>query len=139
MTGNYAVEMESSATFQIRVEDASPFACPADSNVLFALERAGRKEIPIGCRRGGCGVCRVKILNGEVVRAKMSRAKVSAADELENYALACCIYPRSDLRVKLAPLGENAQEIRRQEQPARNCQNSETCGGVQKKFARSKG
>lgn len=116
MADNYSVEMESRATFQIRVEDTSPFACPADSNVLSALERAGRKEIPVGCRRGGCGVCRVKILSGEVARAKMSRAKVSVADEKENYALACCIYPRSDLRVMPAP-----QEITREEPLARNC------------------
>jgi len=102
------VEIESCVTFQIRVADSAPFACSADSDLLSALQRTGLRAIPVGCRRGGCGVCRVRILNGEVVRKKMSRAKVSVADEKQNYALACCIFPRSDLTITPAPLGENA-------------------------------
>ena len=41
--------------------------------VLVALERAqgfGQlknlpRRLPVGCRRGGCGVCRVRVLSGE--------------------------------------------------------------------------
>ena len=108
ITGNHVVESKSSATFQIRVMGAEPVGCSVGADVLSALEYAGVTHIPVGCRRGGCGVCRVRIINGEVVRKKMSRAKVSVADEEKNYALACCIFPRSDLTITPAPLDKNA-------------------------------
>ncbi|WP_375211479.1 2Fe-2S iron-sulfur cluster-binding protein [Hyphococcus sp.] len=103
MISNHATDVERCETFQIIVENSAPISCSVGANVLEALERAGHKGIPVGCRRGGCGICRVKIIAGDVLRKRMSREKVSFAEEKQNYALACCIYPRSDLTVKPAP------------------------------------
>ena len=77
--------------------------------VLVALERAqgfGQlrnmpRKLPVGCRRGGCGVCRVRVLSGDYRSDLMSRAHVSAEDEVEGVVLACCIYAQSDLSLRL--------------------------------------
>ena len=77
--------------------------------VLVALERAqGFKQLtnlprklPVGCRRGGCGICRVRVLEGAYESGPMSRAHVTAEQEREGVVLACCIYPRSDLVLRL--------------------------------------
>lgn len=88
-----------------------PFSCAADERLLVAMERARLMDfgagwehvIPVGCRRGGCGVCRVRILAGTYTTAPMSAVHVPAEDQAKGYALACCVYPQSDLLVETAP------------------------------------
>jgi ferredoxin len=95
--------------FQITLEGHGAANCYEGERVLVALERAqgfgqlknlpGR--LPVGCRRGGCGICRVRVLAGEYQSGPMSRACVSAEDEAARVVLACCIYPLSDLSLRL--------------------------------------
>lgn len=85
--------------------------CPAGDRLLVAFERAVAadfagvftKRIPVGCRRGGCGVCRVRVLEGTYTTAPMSADHVSDEDRQRGIALACCVYPESDLLVEVAP------------------------------------
>lgn len=77
------------------------YACGAETHLLQAMEALGRKGIPVGCRNGGCGVCRIQIKDGEYTLRKMSRAVVSADDEQGGLVLACKTYPRSDMRVRV--------------------------------------
>ncbi|MEZ5256392.1 MAG: 2Fe-2S iron-sulfur cluster binding domain-containing protein [Ilumatobacteraceae bacterium] len=96
----------------VRIEsDGEPveFLCAEDSNVLVAMERLGGRGIQVGCRGGGCGVCRVEILEGDVVRRRMSRAHVTAEDEANGLALSCRIFPRSDLVVRYVPSTQNGR------------------------------
>jgi len=74
--------------------DASP-----EQSVLVAMERAGQALIPVGCRGGGCGQCRIRILNGEYFSKRMSRAWVSPEDEAEGQVLACRVFARGDLTI----------------------------------------
>lgn len=60
-------------------------------------------DIPVGCRGGGCGVCRVRVIEGDYRTKRMSRAHVSEADEAAGIALACRVIPTSDIIVELAP------------------------------------
>ena len=88
--------------FIITVEEgAEPFACPAERNVLRAMEQLGRKSIPAGCRGGGCGVCRVQVLSGAYRVGKMSREQVSLDDERQGVCLACKLFPQADLRLRV--------------------------------------
>ena len=97
--------------FTISVEGSGTATCSPDERVLVALERAqgfGQlkglpRKLPVGCRRGGCGVCRAHVLEGDYRRAPMSRAHISADEEAEGVVLACAIYPLSDLSLRLAP------------------------------------
>ena len=95
--------------FQITLEGHGVASAYEGERALVALERAqgfGQlkslpRRLPVGCRRGGCGVCRVRVLAGEYRSDLMSRSHVSAEDEAAGVVLACCIYPLSDLSLRL--------------------------------------
>lgn len=82
-------------------ETGESFACASAETALNALSRSGRKGIPVGCRGGGCGVCKVQVLAGEFRSRPMSRCHVSEADEARREVLACCIYPQSDVKLRV--------------------------------------
>ena len=88
--------------FVICIEDTGEqYACADSRSVLEGMEALGKKGIPVGCRQGGCGVCKVRILEGQYVRRVMSRAHISAEDEAGGCVLSCRIKPTSDLRVSV--------------------------------------
>jgi ferredoxin len=76
------------------------FRCGDDINVLAAMEQACCHGIPVGCRNGGCGACKVRITSGSFHTKKMNRAVVSAAEEADGCVLACKLYPQGDIAVK---------------------------------------
>jgi len=95
-----------SLIYTITIEEPlTTFTCKSDQTLLAAMERAGHRLVHIGCRRGGCGVCKVQIVSGDTHRLAMSRAHVSVEEEKNGFALACCIEPRSDLTLKLLEKG----------------------------------
>ena len=75
------------------------FECSASHNLLHGMESLGRKGIPVGCRGGGCGVCKLRIESGTVQCDTMSRACVSVVEERQGFVLACRSRPTSDLTV----------------------------------------
>lgn len=77
------------------------FNCAGDMTVLRAMECLSRKGIPVGCRGGGCGVCKVRVLEGTYRTGTMSRACVSVDEEAQGYALACKLIPDTDLRLQV--------------------------------------
>lgn len=79
------------------------FFCNGEEHLLQAMIRAGRTSIKVGCRNGGCGICRVRIAKGSYTSRKMTRAKISDQDEEQGIVLACRIYPQSDLIVEPMP------------------------------------
>ena len=89
------------------------FRCRDDQNVLSAMERLGRRGIPVGCRGGGCGICRVQVLGtGKYHTLKMSRAQVSIDDEHKGICLACKLIPEGDLEIRA--LGSLAKSLHKQ-------------------------
>lgn len=88
---------------EITIGGFPPFSCGRDERVLIAMEKGGRSLVPVGCRGGGCGLCRVQVLDGDYVTGPMSKRHVSEADRSAGYALACRLYPRSNLRLAAAP------------------------------------
>ena len=77
------------------------YTCGEEESALHALARSGRRGIPVGCRGGGCGVCKVEVLAGEYRKKPMSRCHVSESDEAAHQVLACCIVPQSDLQLRV--------------------------------------
>ncbi len=59
--------------------------------------------IPVGCRGGGCGVCRVQVLEGEYEPKRMSRRFVSEDDARAHVVLACRVVVTDDLVVRPCP------------------------------------
>ncbi len=92
-----------SRVFEIIIEDTQEkFKGTHQQTVLNAMLALGRKGIPSGCHGGGCGVCRIKVLDGEYEHKKLSRQHVSEIEEKEGYVLACRMFPKSDIRLKTA-------------------------------------
>ena len=80
-------------------ETGESYRCLDQRSVLEGMEALGRKGIPVGCRQGGCGVCKVQVLEGQYTKRVMSRAHVSAEEEASGCVLSCRIKPASDLRL----------------------------------------
>jgi ferredoxin len=93
---------------------AESYSCRESQNLLAGMEALARNGIPVGCRGGGCGICKVRIESGWVCTEKMSREAISAAEEASGLVLACRAYPRSDVRLaavdKLARCVERSYE-----------------------------
>ncbi|MCB1917322.1 MAG: 2Fe-2S iron-sulfur cluster binding domain-containing protein [Rhodocyclaceae bacterium] len=88
--------------FEVTLDDTGEaFACAEDQNVLRGMEILGRKGIPVGCRGGGCGVCKIHVQHGCFTTRRMSRACVSEDEEAAGIVLACKVYPRSDLKIRV--------------------------------------
>lgn len=113
MSGSDAVAAGDTGPYQVVIQDTGEsYPCPPDRDLLRSMERLGRKGIPAGCRGGGCGVCKVHILDGAVTSKKMSRAHVSVEEQSMGYVLACRSYPQSDIR--LAVVGQMRKTVCRE-------------------------
>ena len=92
-----------SASFTVTLEESgAQFSCPDGECVLIVMEHQGLKHIPVGCRGGGGGTCRVFVVHGRYRTRKMRRAQVSEAEQQAGYALACRLIPKSNLVLRLA-------------------------------------
>lgn len=85
------------------------YPCREEDNLLKAMEHLRRKGIPVGCRNGGCGVCKVQIVSGEYAVRKMSRSVCSEEEEASDCVLACRAYPRG--AVSLQVVGKMARAV----------------------------
>ena len=78
--------------------DVLPFRacydCGRNETILAGALRAGR-FLRYGCRHGGCGTCRVLLVDGEVEQAGSSFA-LPRADRADGWILACASAPTGD-------------------------------------------
>ncbi|MDR2992065.1 MAG: 2Fe-2S iron-sulfur cluster binding domain-containing protein [Burkholderiaceae bacterium] len=96
--------------FDICIEDTQEhYLCTEMRSLLEGMEALGRHGIPVGCRNGGCGVCKVLITSGTFVSRVMSRAHVSMEDERAGRVLACRIRPTSD--ISLTVIGKMKKSV----------------------------
>lgn len=96
------MERVDKAKYRIRLENGGGmFEVRAGLSLLAAMEQAGAALIPVGCRGGGCGRCRVRVLAGHYDSKRMSRAHICARDESFGRVLACRIFPREDLLIRV--------------------------------------
>ena len=84
------VEVMYKVTLKVRNQQFE-YDCDPDRTPL----RAARDlfiPIPTGCQRGGCGMCKVKVLKGEYEQELVRSHEALSDEELENgFALACCM------------------------------------------------
>ena len=94
---------------RITIENsAEAYPCSESQTLLQGMEQLGRRGIPVGCRGGGCGVCRIQVTSGTYLKRKMSRSVISEADEANRILLACRCTPTSDLSIKVVGKMEKA-------------------------------
>lgn len=88
---------------------ASQFQCSDQQSLLHGVESQRIKTVRVGCRGGGCGVCKIRVVSGEFRSKKMSIKHVTAQQQSQGYCLSCRIYPLSDMTIEA--LDESGPEI----------------------------
>ena len=79
------------------------YPCASNESLLTGMLRLGRKGIPVGCVNGGCGVCKVRILQGQITSlGPISRAHVTVDEEDQGYTLACRVAPTTPVHLEVA-------------------------------------
>lgn len=96
----------------VRVTGGEEFRCDEQQHLLQGMQtfRIGEpllKVIPVGCRGGGCGVCRIRVVGGEYEAKKMSRKHITEDEQAAGIVLACRVFPRSDLEIEVLPVEQN--------------------------------
>jgi len=72
-----------------------------DETVLAALHRAGH-AVRSGCRRGGCGICKVDLVEGDVAYTHpVAPSVLSDAERADGACLSCRAVPEGDVAVRL--------------------------------------
>jgi ferredoxin len=74
--------------------------CRPDETVLGAILRGGAK-IVFGCRGGGCGSCKMRVISGRVEHGRCSAAVLTEEEKEKGSFLSCQARPLSDLTVAL--------------------------------------
>jgi ferredoxin len=83
------------------IDTGRRFQCSEDQNLLRGMEQIGVRGIPVGCRGGGCGICKVQVVSGRYRTERMSRACITEEEEQHGIALACRLFPAEGLSVRV--------------------------------------
>ena len=69
--------------------------------ILSGLYGAGY-AYTVGCRRGGCGVCKVDVLEGDIAYCRpVADTVISDEEHAEGTCLSCRAVPSSDLTIRM--------------------------------------
>jgi ferredoxin len=88
------------------------FVCASDEAVLSAIRRQHIAGVEVGCRGGGCGICRIRVLSGRFRTGRMSRCQVTVEEEAGGIVLACRVYPEEDLVIEALGLKSAGQDVK---------------------------
>src|SRR3954470_19879072 len=81
--------------------DGVHLATLPDETLLRALSRAGLRY-RVGCKRGGCGICKVQLLLGEVRYERPIAESVLSDDErVAGVCLSCRAVPLTNIVIEL--------------------------------------
>ncbi len=103
-------------THQVMILPANVgFACSEEETILETAIRQGF-ALPYGCRKGNCGTCKARVLDGEVDTEVTSVYTLSDFERQQGFTLLCSAYPVSDTTVEmegleLADLEERAPRV----------------------------
>lgn len=75
-------------------------ACSPDETVLTAILGAGASVV-FGCRGGGCGTCKMRVISGEVAHGRCSAAVLPEEEKQSGWFLSCQARALSDLTIEL--------------------------------------
>lgn len=94
--------------WKVRVQPDGPeIEVQPGETLMAALRRRAPRLLLWGCRNGGCGVCKIRVVSGEVSLGPCSLSALSHAERAEGLVLACKATPQSDLVVQPLPRPTN--------------------------------
>lgn len=72
-----------------------------NETVLAGLQKAGY-AYTVGCRRGGCGICKIDVLDGEFSYCRpVADTVISEEERTDGTCLSCRAVPGDDLTIQL--------------------------------------
>jgi ferredoxin len=75
-------------------------ACGPGESVLAAILRSGASVV-FGCRGGGCGTCKMRLISGQVDHGRCSTAVLPEEEKQNGWFLSCQARALGDLTVEL--------------------------------------
>ena len=75
-------------------------SCKAEETVLAAILGSGA-SVRFGCRGGGCGTCKMRVISGQVAHGRCSAAVLPEEEKQSGWFLSCQARPLSDLTIEL--------------------------------------
>jgi ferredoxin len=75
-------------------------ACGPEESVLAAILRSGASVV-FGCRGGGCGTCKMRLVSGQVEHGRCSAAVLLEEEKVYGWFLSCQARALTDLTVEL--------------------------------------
>ena len=85
-------------------ETGETYRCSDQETLRVGMEKLGKQGIPVGCRGGGCGVCKIEVVAGDYTKRRMSREYVSEEDEAAHRVLACRVRPAGNMVLRVIGL-----------------------------------
>ncbi|WCN39511.1 2Fe-2S iron-sulfur cluster-binding protein [Aneurinibacillus uraniidurans] len=68
---------------------------------LLDAAAAARLPLLVGCKGGGCGVCKVRVVDGTIEHGFYSKSVLTDEERSVGYVLACQAKPLSDVTIDL--------------------------------------
>jgi ferredoxin len=72
----------------------------AEETVLAAILGSGA-SVTFGCRGGGCGTCKMRVIFGQVAHGRCSAAVLPEEEKRSGWFLSCQARALTDLRIEL--------------------------------------
>ncbi|WDE11990.1 2Fe-2S iron-sulfur cluster-binding protein [Thalassomonas haliotis] len=92
-TAPNAVKTAGGESFEIHFKNQEQSTTADGSSSLLEVAESAGIELDYSCRSGACGMCKVKVENGDVHQAENTGLAQEEADQ--GYTLACVSYPQS--------------------------------------------
>jgi ferredoxin len=93
--------MEGIRMFTIKITDTNGQWIGSDTESILDGAQRNRVKIPYACKGGGCGLCKVRVEEGEFERGRSSMAVLPNDERSLNYTLACKTYPKGNMKIQL--------------------------------------
>ncbi len=83
-------------------ETGETFLNDPSQSILESMRRLGKRGVPVGCRSGGCSVCKIEVVEGGWRQCRpMSREYISDEDLTAGRVLACCVAPTKNMTLRV--------------------------------------
>jgi ferredoxin len=75
-------------------------SCGSEETVLAAILQSGA-SVTFGCRGGGCGTCKMRVISGQVEHGRCSAAVLPEEEKKTGWFLSCQARALTDLTIEL--------------------------------------
>jgi ferredoxin len=75
------------------------FLCPETMSIIEAAKVQNAK-VPYGCIGGGCGICKMKVVEGQYKLDQEAKNALTEEEQKNGYVFLCKTYPLSDIQLE---------------------------------------